>query len=560
MATNGQSQDLITSLRQNSLFGSLETSELWHLQQQLEPVHLAKGEALFHEGDEGDSLYLLIEGKLAVSQAGDTGSDLDIDQLVPGAAVGEMALLTGQKRAATVSAEEDSDLLRMSRAEFLNLTQQEPEWTRAIFEAIKPRLQRTQLARVLNRLLGHLDMETLHTLQNKLEWFNVASGETIIRQGDIGDEMYIVINGRLRIVMDSDQENRQIIGEVGAGDTVGEFALLGDEVRSATVYAIRESNVVRLRRPTFEELVSQQPQIMGQIAGIIARRQQLAAKIGAEKSRAMNITFVPLSADLPLDEFVSTFVEQLKTLASPLVLNARYFDELIGQAGAHAAPLDSPAGMVIAGWMTEQESNYEHLVYVADSEWSPWTQRCIRQADRLVLVASGTDQPDLQDIEKQIQQQLPSMQIDLVLVHPVETVRPQNTSAWLDNRQVRAHHHVRRGTEQHYRRLARQLTGRAIGLVLSGGGARGFAHIGAIRALQEAGVEVDIVGGTSMGSLIGAAFVLHETHTTIAEMANDLASTKKLYDYTLPFVSIMASGKVTRMLENGFGDTKIEDL
>jgi predicted acylesterase/phospholipase RssA/CRP-like cAMP-binding protein len=556
------SQDIIASLQQNWLFGSLNSSALQHLEEQLEPVELAKDDVLFHEGDEGDSLYLLTAGRLGVRQSSTSGPDLEIDRLNPGATVGEMALLTGQKRTADVYAQEYCHLLRLSRAEFLTLTQQESAWTQAVFEKIKPRIQRAQLARILNHLLGHLDVETLHTLQTKLEWLSLASGDAIICQGDVGNDMYIVVNGRLRIVIDRYQETMRTIGEVGAGDTVGEFALLGEEVRSATVYALRESHVVRLGRPEFEHLVEEYPQMMSRIARIISQRHQRAARRSPDPAHPMatNITFVPLSSTIDLDEFITTFVEQLEAFALALPLTPTHFDQLYGQQGAHATALDSPISSLLAGWMTEQEASYNHLVFVADSEWSPWTQRCIRQADRLVLVADGIDHPEMRDIERQIQQQFPDSLVDLVLLHPTDTARPQFTSTWLDIRKVRAHYHIRRGTKQHYRRLARRLTGKAVGLVLSGGGARGFAHIGAIRALQESGIEIDYVGGTSMGALIGGGFAFLEDHTMLTKLAHALSSTKGLLDYTLPFVSIMASGKITRMLDKQLGDTKVEDL
>jgi NTE family protein/lysophospholipid hydrolase len=149
---------------------------------------------------------------------------------------------------------------------------------------------------------------------------------------------------------------------------------------------------------------------------------------------------------------------------------------------------------------------------------------------------------------------------ELVLLHPDHEARPIGTSEWLDRRQLHAHHHICIDDQRHYKRLARWLTGQTVGLVLSGGGARGFAHLGAFRALEELGIQIDYVGGTSMGSLLGAGFAMGLDSNEMNKLADAFANPKQLFDYTLPLVSLMASKKVTRLLRRLFGDLYIEDL
>jgi NTE family protein len=92
----------------------------------------------------------------------------------------------------------------------------------------------------------------------------------------------------------------------------------------------------------------------------------------------------------------------------------------------------------------------------------------------------------------------------LVLVQRPDIRSPGGTRRWLDRRRIDRHVHVREGNAADFRRLARIMTGRAVGIVLAGGAARGLAHIGVLRALAERGISGDIVGGTSMGSIIAA--------------------------------------------------------
>jgi predicted acylesterase/phospholipase RssA len=147
-----------------------------------------------------------------------------------------------------------------------------------------------------------------------------------------------------------------------------------------------------------------------------------------------------------------------------------------------------------------------------------------------------------------------------VLLQPDEASRPAGTAAWLDGRTIAAHHHVRLSSDADLRRLARRLTGKAVGLVLGGGGARGFVHIGALRALAEAGIEIDAIGGASFGAMIAAAHAVGFTVDDQVELARTFASPKRLLDRTLPLVALMVGRKVTDLYQRLYGDALAEDL
>jgi NTE family protein len=120
-------------------------------------------------------------------------------------------------------------------------------------------------------------------------------------------------------------------------------------------------------------------------------------------------------------------------------------------------------------------------------------------------------------------------------------------------------HHVRHGDD--VERVARLLTGRSIGLVLSGGGARGFAHIGVVRALREAGMRIDSVGGTSIGAIIGAGVAADWSDEEMVEKYRKaFVDGRPLRDYTLPFVSLVTGRRVAHLLREAFGARDIEDL
>jgi predicted acylesterase/phospholipase RssA/CRP-like cAMP-binding protein len=425
---------------------------------------------------------------------------------------------------------------------------------------LTPRWQRTQLVRILTDLFGNLDAAALHALQSELEWRRLAPGETLFRQGEAGDATYIVVNGRLRIVVPNPDGSRHIVDEAGRGETVGEFALLTGEPRTATVYAIRDTDVVRLAQPVFDRLIERYPHAMLHIARIIARRDRRLYRVGAVETPATSFVVVPITSDVPLTPFVRRLTAAMAAFGSTLHLNSEQFDRAYGKDGAAQIEADHPMDIAVVGWLTEQELQHSYVVYEADQVWSPWTQRCLRQADRIILIGQAGDDPGVGKIETALRSMNVAVAAELVLLHSNTDARPVGTRRWLEPRQVEQHHHVRLDVADDFRRLARRMTNRAIGLVLSGGGACAFVHVGVFRALEEAGLEIDLVGGTSMGALLGAAYLMDWDYGHLHALAQTLNAPKHVLDRTLPFVSLMASAKVTTLYRELFGNVQIEDL
>lgn len=559
---NQGEQSPIDLLTDDELFGPLEESLRAALGRELETIQLREGETLFNQGDPGDSMYVVASGLLEARVHDANGRATAVDRIDAGRSVGEMALLTGQPRSADIVALVDSELIRLPKAGYERLAAAHPDVVARFARSMTPRLRRVQLVGILTQLFGEMDATTLHEFQEQLTWRHLANGEVLFEQGESGHTMYIVVNGRLQITFRERDGRERSLGEVGPGETVGEFALLTDEPRSAQVRAIRESNVVELTRPMFERLMPRFPQAMLEITRIIIRRRQLALRVTshAEAPLALSLAILP-TGGVSAESFAHRLAGYLQGYGLTRVWTADSFDEAFGRPGAAQMTADDPIYPVLTGWMTEQERHYRHLLYVADGSadgsWSAWTQRCLDQADRLLLVARPDDNPQPGAGEAALPGQT---RRDLVLFHPAGTVLPRGTAAWLQPRQITAHYHVTEDHPAQWQRLARRLTGRSVGLVLSGGAARGMAHIGVIHALEEMGLPVDYVGGTSIGALIGGAWVMRNDYEGLTQLAERFANPRELFDYTLPFTSVMASHKLTRVLQDIFGETLIEEM
>jgi predicted acylesterase/phospholipase RssA/CRP-like cAMP-binding protein len=553
---------LVTYLASNELFRNLDEAALSALEQELELVQLAEGETLYRQGDPGDSVYVLVRGRLGVRSRDANGREMVIgEEAEPGTSVGEMSLVTGQARMVTVFALSEAELVRLSKGGFDRLTEEHPHILADLAETTAPRWQRVQLARVLTNLLGELDTAALLDLQAELEWQQLSHGEVLFHRGDPGDATYIVVNGRLRIVVTRPDGTERVVDESGPGDIVGEFALLTGEPRSATVVAIRETNLVKLTPPVFARLLERYPHAMMHIARIIINRHKRSLRpTPAPRTRATNLALLPASQGVPLSEFAHRLAEHLAVFGPVMHLSSTRLDQVYGKGDAAQTTLDDPTTPILDGWMSEQETKHRFILYEADPTWSPWTARCVRQADRILIVGQPDADPTRGPVEIAMRSLGATARTELVLLHPADTIRPTGTSNWLAQRQVHTHHHVRINDTAHYQRLARRLTGRTVGLVLSGGAARGFAHLGVFRALEELGIPIDRVGGTSMGALLGAGYAMGRGYEDMFKLAEIFANPRQLFDYTLPFASLMATKKITRVVVEVCEGLHIEDL
>jgi predicted acylesterase/phospholipase RssA len=241
-----------------------------------------------------------------------------------------------------------------------------------------------------------------------------------------------------------------------------------------------------------------------------------------------------------------------------LRVSSRSVGRTLGEEHAQAR-ISEPNHIRLMHWLDEQEARHQYVVYEADAAATAWTGRCIRAADRVVVVGRADADPAPGEIERAISAcAAGTTKQSLVLLHAPHREKASGTARWLASRPTSQHFHVRHGRQGDVERLARILTGRAVGLVLGGGGARGFAHVGVIKALAEAGIPIDVVGGTSMGAMIAAQHAAEWAPETM--LARTIEGAKKAFDPTFPLVSLIAGRKAGTMLRRFVGDTQIEDL
>ncbi|MCI0397956.1 MAG: patatin-like phospholipase domain-containing protein [Chloroflexi bacterium] len=551
---------LLVYLAKTELFSGLEQAHLQSLEPHLSLVVCWPDERLIRQGEAGDALYLVVKGRLQATISQEEGPDLIVGTIGPGDVVGEMELVSGGKRTANVDALTEARLIRLPVTAFTALLQQDARLVEHIGRTILQRWHRNRLAAVLPNLFGPLALEELADLEAKLEWVHLSGGETLLERGVPGDGVYVVISGRLQAAVAGPDGHEQVVGEVVAGESVGEMAFLTGTPTGAHVYAVRDTTLVKFSTANFRQLLEQHPQLMRYLAQLVIKRLQTMQMRTGQRSEhmALAIVLLPAGHGVPLVDFAQRLADALSTFGPTLVLDSDSFDRLLDSPGAAQTSEDDPGRVRLVVWLNEQECYYRFVVYVADPAYSPWSRRCIRQADRILIVGQGDRPPDLRAIDPALLSGKRTSRRRLVLLHNGDRP-PRATGQWLDAYAVMMHHHVRWTEPGDFARLARFVAGRAVGLALSGGGARGFAHIGIIRALEEAGIPIDIVGGTSMGSIIAAEYAAGWSWARMLERNQVLFKTRVL-DYTLPLVSLIAGRRFACLLKAAFGELRIEDL
>jgi predicted acylesterase/phospholipase RssA/CRP-like cAMP-binding protein len=482
-----------------------------------------------------------------------------------------------------------------------------------------------RLTSLLPRLLLHIDFA--------LEWVQVNAGQVIHHQGDDSDAIYIVLNGRLRSVLEKDNGDMRVVGEYGQGESIGELEVMTESARPATLHAIRDTELAKFPRSLFNSLAQEHPGITIQITKLIAQRMRALIddpllERGSQKASVANpnnassslnlrtVTILPVTTGVPVVEFGNRLLTALTQIGVANGATSLNQAAILNVLGRHA--FSRMGKLKLSQYLADLEEKFGLVLYIADTSVNaPWTQTCIAQADCILLVGLAEGSPNVGEYERFLLGMKTTARKELVLLHAERYSPPGRTRKWLKNRVWinGGHHHIQMAfrtnpeatphaqtrrfgsaikqrvqviqaeiqkytsrrvrqtpsysAETPYKgdfyRLARRLCGKSIGLVLGGGGARGISQVGIIRALEEAGIPIDIVGGTSIGAFIGALYARDADVLPMYGRAKKFAGRmgsmwRFALDLTYPSASYTTGHEFNRGIFKTFGNSQIEDF
>lgn len=405
--------------------------------------------------------------------------------------------------------------------------------------------QRETLATCLEQIFGRVDDAFLDAALPLLKWRSLTGGETLMHEGDPADGVYFVISGRLRASVTTAEGGPRSIGEIARGETVGEMGVLTGEPRTATVVAVRDTVLAHATREAFDALLLRDPQLtVGMARIIIERLKRSTARPPVRKPAT--ICLLPVTEGVDLRAFANGLASELERWGAGTLETRERIDARFGRGAAEATRRDSDTYHRVTAWLDEQEFADHFILLLADGN-SEWTRRCLRQADEVLLVANADAPRALHPLEHLCMGagSVTHARQTLVLLHDAKRAHPSGTGEWLARRPVAAHVHVRPSLTRDMARLARIVSGNAVGLVLAGGGARGFAHLGVYKALEEAGIEIDFVGGTSMGAIVAAYISLDHSAEALIRFVRKTFARNPTGDVNfLPLLSLIKGARI----------------
>ena len=333
----------------------------------------------------------------------------------------------------------------------------------------------------------NLPVDALEAIVDRLKLESFSPGDVVFRKGEPSGSMYLVRSGQVDVVLEGDMtphSDREPLASLGPGSFVGELGLLLDEPRSATLLAVTESELLGLSRSDLDSLLDRYPAIALDLSRELGRRLV-----------ATNRRIAPPA----ITRCAAVWGGGTADVARALV------EDESGRVGVLVLPgANAPAGLppevkvleskgitaeAIAGYRSQQVEDLDLLLIVLPGQVTGEARAAADLAEHLISFGE----------------------------HPGWAVR-----TGLPHRILACD-----GSSRALRRCGRWVSGRAVGLVLSSGGSKCVAHIGVLRVLREAGVEIDAVAGTSGGAIVAAGMAFDIPETQMLEWMREMARNTK---------------------------------
>ena len=399
------------------------------------------------------------------------------------------------------------------------------------------------------------------------------SGEPVVNRGEICESLYVVLNGRIR---EDSEDNVTKAREYGRGSTIGELECLASKQWPNSIYATRHTELARIPVKLLTSLMQMYPSSGLHFARVIAESRleseslALPSIMPSYSIGFATIAVVPLSTSESISDFCTFLAGSLNRIAPTKHLNKTTVKNMIGREGMQVR--NTLLRVKLTRTLGDIEENNRLVMYEAESKFSWWTRCSIQQADCVLLLVDANTTPECSKIEECVEWMtvVKKLRVELVVLEAPDAEKGHRAGLndWIGERNwISRHHRVRGDSPNDFHRLSRRVTGKSVGLVLGGGGARGLAHLGVIKALHETGVPVDLCGGTSQGAFVGSLLArspddLTRVYDSVREMAMEMSKmSNKLKDITFPVVSFFNGHYFNKTIIDILGvDTRIEDF
>ncbi len=387
-------------------------------------------------------------------------------------------------------------------------------------------------ARDLRAAFPLADGKSIEALTSICSLMSVPGGTTLILEDEQPEAVYIVLTGQFGAYQAAGN-GRTILERFGAGDVIGDVGFFTGEAHAVGVRALRNSEVLRISKADLHTAAARCHGVLLAVCSGAVQRLRRGQAASAKMPKCHTFCFVPADEATDIRPIVQKIAACLEAFGTVVIV-----------AGKQKSDRTS-------AWFSNIEKNSDFVLLQADCDPTPWTRFCVRQGDRIVLVANGDAEPV--PIRMDVPHTTP---LSLMLLWQ-DSVVPGRTTGWLAAVQPSRHFHIRSFDD--IERASRLIAERGLGLVLSGGGAKALAHIGVIHALREHDIQIDAVGGTSVGAIVSAVFALEWNLATTVRALAMAFNRRKFSDFAVPWTALYSERAFVRTLGHCFGTMTIED-
>ncbi|KAG5830135.1 hypothetical protein ANANG_G00316610 [Anguilla anguilla] len=380
---------------QNDLLGLIPLQDPSLLEGRVTLHQVKAGSVVAHQGDQDVCVQFVISGLLHVYQRMiDCEKDTCLFVTHPGELVGQLAVLTGEPLIFSVRAQRDCTFLAISKTHFS-----------------KPSVVLNVAHTVVRRMSSFV-----RQIDFALDWMAVEAGRAVYRQGDKSDSTFIVLSGRLRSVILKEDGKKELTGST-ARRPHRVVEALTHQNRATTVHAVRDSELAKLPEGALSSIKRRYPQVVTRLIHLLGEKilQQVNGPLtaavwpctlpavsgdtGNPASNLSTVTILPVSEDVPLTAFTLELQHALSAIVRPTLLLTS--DIIKQRLGSWA--LDSVHEYRLSSWLGQQEDIHRIVLYQSDGTLTPWTQRSIRQADCIVIVGLGEQDPAVGELERMLE-------------------------------------------------------------------------------------------------------------------------------------------------------------
>lgn len=472
-----------------------------------------------------------------------------------------------------------------------------------------------------NLVFGELASEDLNKLAQRLKPLSLPKGSLLFKQGEKGDTFYLITSGQVRVLMQTGLQER-VVAYLSRGDSLGETSLLTGQPHSTTVRLDTTAEFLALAKKDFEEIVQDNPSILLHLSRILSHRL-LAASRAREKDEARPSRpglFAVVCALEPEDrllfcsQLAISLIEQTrkKILLVDLTEPSGRIAEILGlkcvptteqmlreqdmrdPAVIENLILRHPSGLemiclapsVLAGRLFRAifmfanmlRENYDYVLVCVGDNLSPVEKAILEQVDQVVEAGATGQKERTQYLHGTLQALLPGQghKIHVWLTdagsppYPAEyesdkvpwspLIREALAKGSSPFEAIAKYPKAQIGID----RVARHIAGLRIGLALGAGGALGYTMIGVWKVLNREHIHPDVIAGTSIGALIGAACASGLSPEVIEAIALKIDKAwvyeSVFWDLSVPRSGFLPGTTLLRFLRSIFGQREFKDL